>query len=231
MSSSARGSRSVVPAAGVRRLLPARPRRLEASSPIRRRPGAARRALRHLRLQAACDATGTPSTISRGGGIRSRRSSGWQPPASSTLAGSECADEPVPAGISDGPWQKMREQAELQLSARETWHRNWRVLPPQPGTGFALLPEPRRRRPVLRLRGQPVLGLERRARVSLGDPRRRAPTSRRSMPTITRASSSHSRPSSTSSTSVSSATRTARLPLRAVRDHRTQAPDGPVRHA
>ena len=45
--------------------------------------------------------------------------------------------------------------------------------PPQPGAGFALLPEPVARRPLLRLRGQPVLGRGRRPRVPLGDPRRR----------------------------------------------------------
>ena len=38
--------------------------------------------------------------------------------------------------------------------------RHRRVLPPQPGTGFALLPEPVDGRPLLRLRGQPVLGLD-----------------------------------------------------------------------
>jgi predicted RecB family nuclease len=50
--------------------------------------------------------------------------------------------EPVPAGINPDSWAKLREQAELQLHARETGEDVFRLLPPQPEAGFALLPEP-----------------------------------------------------------------------------------------
>ena len=50
--------------------------------------------------------------------------------------------EPVPAGINADSWAKNREQAELQLSARETGADTFRLLQPQPEAGFALLPDP-----------------------------------------------------------------------------------------
>ena len=50
--------------------------------------------------------------------------------------------EPVPAGINPDSWAKLREQAELQLHARETGHDSYRLLPQQADAGFALLPEP-----------------------------------------------------------------------------------------
>jgi predicted RecB family nuclease len=55
-----------------------------------------------------------------------------------------CApDEPVPPGIAAGAWERIREQAELQLWSREHEGRDrFVLLPPQPGLGLALLPEP-----------------------------------------------------------------------------------------
>ena len=50
--------------------------------------------------------------------------------------------EPVPAGINPDTWAKNREQAELQLHARETGEDIYRLLPQQEEAGFALLPEP-----------------------------------------------------------------------------------------
>jgi predicted RecB family nuclease len=50
--------------------------------------------------------------------------------------------EPVPAGINPDSWAKNREQAELQLIARETGADTFRLLQPQPESGFALLPDP-----------------------------------------------------------------------------------------
>jgi predicted RecB family nuclease len=50
--------------------------------------------------------------------------------------------EPVPAGINPDSWTKLREQAELQLHARETGEESYRLLPQQADAGFALLPEP-----------------------------------------------------------------------------------------
>ncbi len=50
--------------------------------------------------------------------------------------------EPVPAGISADSWSKNREQAELQLHARETGVDAFKLLQPQPEAGFSLLPDP-----------------------------------------------------------------------------------------
>ena len=50
--------------------------------------------------------------------------------------------EPVPAGINPDTWAKNREQAELQLHARETGEDIYRLLPQQEEAGFALLPDP-----------------------------------------------------------------------------------------
>ena len=50
--------------------------------------------------------------------------------------------EPVPPGINPDSWAKLREQAELQLHARETGQDIYRLLPQQEDAGFALLPEP-----------------------------------------------------------------------------------------
>ena len=48
----------------------------------------------------------------------------------------------MPAGINPDTWAKNREQAELQLHARETGEDIYRLLPQQEEAGFALLPEP-----------------------------------------------------------------------------------------
>jgi predicted RecB family nuclease len=50
--------------------------------------------------------------------------------------------EPVPTGINADSWAKNREQAELQLHARETGQDIYRLLQPQPESGFSLLPDP-----------------------------------------------------------------------------------------
>src|SRR5919109_1721577 len=42
----------------------------------------------------------------------------------------------------DGSLAKLREQAALQLQARETGEQAWLLLPPFPETGFSLLPDP-----------------------------------------------------------------------------------------
>jgi predicted RecB family nuclease len=52
-------------------------------------------------------------------------------------------DEPVPPGIAAGTWERIREQAELQLWSREHDGRDrFVLLEPQAGLGLALLPEP-----------------------------------------------------------------------------------------
>ena len=50
--------------------------------------------------------------------------------------------ELAPPGINPDTWAKLREQAELQLHARETGEDSYRLLLPQADAGFALLPEP-----------------------------------------------------------------------------------------
>lgn len=51
-------------------------------------------------------------------------------------------DAPPPQGIAAKTWEKIQDQAALQLASRETGDHHLVVLPPRPGTGFALLPEP-----------------------------------------------------------------------------------------
>ena len=115
------------------------------SSPTRRRPS-------RTRSSTAMSATSRPSATR--GGTRSttspaspastgRRSRSSRPPGSrrSPQLGRAPA-EPVPAGINPDTWAKNREQAELQLHARETGEDIYRLLPQQPEAGFALLPEP-----------------------------------------------------------------------------------------
>ncbi|MBA2462285.1 MAG: TM0106 family RecB-like putative nuclease, partial [Actinobacteria bacterium] len=60
-----------------------------------------------------------------------------------TLAALGRAPEgPAPAGIGVDAWEKLREQAELQLRRRETGYIDLILLKPQPESGFALLPDP-----------------------------------------------------------------------------------------
>src|SRR5688572_19259818 len=50
--------------------------------------------------------------------------------------------EPAPPGLNPDTWAKLREQAELQLHRRETGEDVYRLLRPQPESGFSLLPDP-----------------------------------------------------------------------------------------
>ena len=147
--------------------------------------------------------------LSRVAGIRSAQIERLAAAGIDTLAGLGSAPiEPVPAGISDEAWQKIREQAELQLSARDT------------GDDTLARLARRSRAPASRCCPSPMTATcsstsratrsgTRPAGSSIsGESSTSSTTSRRSMPTTTRASSSHSRRSSTSSTSVSSSTRT-----------------------
>jgi len=59
-----------------------------------------------------------------------------------TLAALGRAPVEPPPGIPADTFAKIREQAELQLHARETGRDEYRLLQPQAGAGFALLPEP-----------------------------------------------------------------------------------------
>jgi predicted RecB family nuclease len=47
-----------------------------------------------------------------------------------------------PAGMADDSFAKLREQASLQLNARTSGKDGYLIVPPQPASGFALMPEP-----------------------------------------------------------------------------------------
>ncbi|MBA2384258.1 MAG: TM0106 family RecB-like putative nuclease, partial [Actinobacteria bacterium] len=60
-----------------------------------------------------------------------------------TLAGlARAPREPAPEGMAVDAWEKLREQAELQLWAREHGEDRFVLLQPEPESGFSLLPEP-----------------------------------------------------------------------------------------
>jgi predicted RecB family nuclease len=59
-----------------------------------------------------------------------------------TLAALGRAENGAPRGIPAETYEKLREQAELQLRARETGTLGYRLLEPQPAAGLGLLPDP-----------------------------------------------------------------------------------------
>ena len=81
--------------------------------------------------------------LSRVAGIRRTQIERLHAAGIVTLAGlGRAAAEPVPPGIPADAWTKIREQAGLQLWAREHGSDRYVVLPPQAGAGLALLPDP-----------------------------------------------------------------------------------------
>ena len=100
---------------------------------------------------------------------------------------------------------KIREQAELQLWAREHGRDRYVLLAAAAGDRLRAPARALARRPLLRLRGQPVLGQGRQPRVPLGDPRRRPQLHAALRRTTTRPSAPRSSSSSTSCTSGSRA--------------------------
>ena len=136
----------VVQPGRVRRLLPARPL---AARAVRRRPAADRAVpgrplLRSATSSPSATRTGTRSTTSRRvAGVYRTQIEKLADAGITTLAAlGRAPAEPVPAGINADTWAKNREQAELQLHARETGVDTFRLLQPQPEAGFALLPDP-----------------------------------------------------------------------------------------
>ncbi len=104
----------------------------------------ARRALRHLRLHAALRrALGRVDHLSRVAGIRraqiEKLLDGEHRHARRARAARR--GQPPP-GIPADTWNKIREQAALQLSRPRTGDDIYRLLQPQPESGFALLPDP-----------------------------------------------------------------------------------------
>ncbi len=152
-----------VPTRGVRRLLPARPL---AARAVRRRPAADRavpgRPLRCLRLHGrSATRGGTRSTTSsRVAGVYRTSDREARGRRDHDARGSSAARRRSPCrpGSTRDTWAKLREQAELQLHARETGED---TLPAPAAAAGSRLRAPARAlagRPLLRLRGQPVLG-------------------------------------------------------------------------
>ena len=192
------------------------------------------RPLPDLRLQAALRrALGRRRPpLARRRAVPDARSSGWRPPGSRrSPALGRAPREPAPAGIAGRHvGEAARAGRAAALGARA---RRGPLRPPAAAAGERLRAAAGSvaGRPLLRLRGQPVLGPRREPRVPLGDPRRRAELHAAARPRPRdRAAGVRDvrRPRPRAARALS---RPARLPLRAVRDHRAQAADGPLRHA
>lgn len=94
-------------------------------------------------LRAVCDAWWDEvDHLSRVAGVYRTQIQKLQAAGITTLAQlGRASAEPMPPGINPDTWAKIREQAELQLHARDTGENIYRLLQPQPETGFALLPD------------------------------------------------------------------------------------------
>ena len=104
-------------------------------------------------------------------------------------------------------FEKLRDQAALQLAARTDAH-TWKVLDARAGARLRAAAAAERRRPLLRHRGRPVLGARPRARVPVRRRRRaRGDVPTRSGRTTATRSAAPSRASSTSSASARAASR------------------------
>jgi uncharacterized protein len=80
--------------------------------------------------------------LSRVAGMRSTQIERLAAAGLTTLAALARAPENAPAGVPSDTYEKLREQASLQLHARETGRDAYRLLKPGPESGFALLPPP-----------------------------------------------------------------------------------------
>src|SRR5712691_10086199 len=80
--------------------------------------------------------------LSRVAGIRRRQIGRFATAGITTLAGLGSAPaEPVPTGMAGDTFEKLREQAALQLGARLTGLNEYVLLPPHAESGLALLPD------------------------------------------------------------------------------------------
>ena len=195
----------------VRRLLPARPRAARASSsPTRRRPSRTRSTTAASATSSrSATRTGTRSTTSRrvAGHLPRARSRGSRAAGITTLAALGARARRARPGR-DRRRHVRRSSASRprsSCSARETGEDSYELLAAAARSRLRAPARPLAGRPLLRLRGQPVLGHGRRARVPLGDPRRRRRLRRRCRARPRRASGARSSRSSTSSTSGSRA--------------------------
>ncbi len=235
-SCSARASRPAFTPARVRRLLPARAR---AARALRRRPAGDRavpgRPLRHLRLQAALRrALGRASTTSsRVAGVYRTQIEKLAAAGITTLAAARARAGRARACRHQRRtrWAKNREQAELQLWAREHGEDRFVLLQPQPEAGFALLPDPSPGDLFFDFEGNPFWDKDGSLEYLWGIldvDRTFTPLHAHDHATERQAFETfvdlvHAR--------LAELPGPARLPLRAVRDHRAPAADGPLRHA
>ena len=136
----------VVHAERVRRVLPPRP---AAARGVRRRTARDRAvplpAVPHLRLQAALR-----RALGRGRPPLPRRGDQPRPDREARAAWSQNAcgarrrghAEQRPPGMAEATFERLHDQAALQLEARLSHADSWKLLTPQPASGFALLPDP-----------------------------------------------------------------------------------------
>src|SRR5207244_3575147 len=81
--------------------------------------------------------------LSRVAGIQRRQIERLGRAGITTLASlGKASAAPVPAGMAQDTFEKLRGQAALQFEARLRGVDDFVILPPQPGTGFSLLPDP-----------------------------------------------------------------------------------------
>ncbi len=171
------------------------------------RTSGASHAARSVRRRAARDASRTPSTAagsasSSPSATRAGTPSTTSPasPASSAARSSGSSERGItdarrrsraPTRARDRPgWPTRRSRSSAGRPASSSRRASTAATrssscAPQPESGFALLPDPVAGRPLLRLRGQPVLGRGRQPRVPLGQTRRGATSSRLAWATTT----------------------------------------------
>ena len=139
------GERAVVPARGVRRVLPARPR---AARAVRRRAAGRPSRGRSTTAASATSSRSATSTGTRSTTSRASPASGasqiekLMPPGSRRSPRSAAPRPSRRRGLSPETYAKLRQQAELQLQRRETGATVYELLAAAPERGFALLPEP-----------------------------------------------------------------------------------------
>jgi uncharacterized protein len=80
--------------------------------------------------------------LSRVAGIQRRQIERLATIGITTLAGLGRANGTAPGGMPDDIYAKLRQQARLQLAARESGQDSFELLEPQPQSGLALLPDP-----------------------------------------------------------------------------------------
>ena len=234
-SCSAPASREL-PAGGVRRVLPAGPvaARRDSSPTSRADRAVPDRALRHLRLHAALRRVvgrGRPPLLVAG--ISGARSSGSPSPGSRRLpALGEAPAEPAPPGIAAGDVREASASRPGSSSGRANTARD-RVRAAPAAAGARASPCCPSRRPATSASTSRATrsGTRTGASSTSGGSSTTSAASHRCGRTTTRPSGPPSSAFVDLVTSGCRVPRAARLPLRALREHRAPAADGPLRHA